>query len=463
MKRTLFLVLATAGCLAAADVQPLAGIPGAVVLKRNGGWCWYQGPRAIVTRGGELVFTTISGDAYAGMEAGDLWASAWRPGSDEVAHFELHDRLERDDHDVAGLLERPDGRLLAVYGKHNTDRLQRWRITREPGDISAWGDESTLDVGAGYTYSNVFRLSAEGGRVYNFHRGRQYNPNCTVSGDEGETWSYGWRLLSWGPEDFRGDPRFTGSDGGRPYLRYASNGVDTIHFVTTDDHPRAFDNSIYHGFYRGGKLHNSAGFVVGEPGREGHSDLRPRSFTEVFEGGADRVAWTTDLELDRQGRPYTVFSVQVDGAGGRGRRAAEFGNDHRYWYARFDGRRWHCHEMAHAGTKLYTAESDYTGLVALDPDDPDVVVISTNADPSSGAPLVSKADGKRHWELYRGVTPDHGASWTWTALTRDSELDNLRPLIPAHPGGERIVLWCRGTLKSYTDYRLDVCARVEKR
>ncbi|MCP5549035.1 MAG: glycoside hydrolase family 88 protein [Akkermansiaceae bacterium] len=444
-------------------IAPIEDVPGAVRLASNGGWCWYQDPRAIVLKDGRVVFNTISGDTFAGRDAGDLWISEWNPETNTNSHFELHDKFHRDDHDVAALHVRGDGRILAVYGKHGNDKLQRWRISEKPGDISAWTEEKTFDTGAGYTYSNVYQLSAEGGRLYNFSRARGYNPNCTISEDDGLTWKYGWRLLSWSRDDMKGDPRFTGSDGGRPYLRYASNGTDTIHFIATDDHPRAYDNSIYHGFYRNGKLHASDGSVVGEPGRDGNSDLKPRSFTEIFQGGPDAVGWTTDLEVDKDGRPYAAFTVQVDGAGGRGKRQPQFGNDHRFWYGRFDGKQWHCHEIAHAGSKLYQNESDYTGLIALDPDDPDTVVISTDADPVSGEPLVSQTDGKRHRELFRGKTADGGKTWNWTAITKDSALDNLRPNIPSNPGGKRIILWCRGDMTIFTDYRFDIAGLAETR
>lgn len=443
---------------------PVAGVESAYRLKPNGGWCWYQGPRAIVTRDGEVVFTTISGDSYASSDAGDLWVSGWNPQTNETRHFELRGRFQRDDHDVAALLERPDGRILAVYGKHNNDSLQRWRLSENPGDLSSWSEEQTFSVGGRYTYSNVFRLSGEDGRIYNFHRGRGFNPNCTISDDGGESWRYGWRLLSWTRDDLADNPKFTGIDGRRPYLRYASNGTDSIHFVTTEDHPRAYDNSIYHGYYRDGELRDSTGTALGEPEGE-NAALKPTSFTRVFEGDDDRIAWTIDLALDADGHPYTVFSVQRDGAESRGKRGPgnRGGFDHRYHYARFDGSRWRQHEIAHAGTRLYPREAHYTGLAALDPEDPDVVVISTDADPTTGEPLVSTADDRRHYELYRGETPDGGKSWTWTALTENSDADNLRPLIPSNPGGERVILWCRGDLKSYTDYRLDVCGLAEPR
>lgn len=430
-----------------------------LVLQRNGGWCWFQGERAIVVKD-RLIFTTIAGDDGHGWDAGDLVATAHDFTTGQTSHFELHDRFHRDDHDVAGLCVLPDARVLAVYGKHGNDRLQRWRITTQPADIRAWSEEQTLDVGAGYTYSNVYRLTGEDGRLYNFHRGLGFNPNCAISEDGGQSWRYGWRLMEWSREDFAGDPRYTGLDGRRPYLRYASDGRDTIHFLATDDHPRAYDNSIYHGFYRGGKLCRSDGSVIAAAGS---ATPKPREFTEVFRGDADHVAWTTDLRLDADGHPWIAFSVQRDGAATRTEKRTSGGEDMRYHYARWDGAAWHVHEMAFAGSKLYAGEDDYTGLVALDPHDPDTVVISTNADPRTGRPLLSTADGRRHWEIFRGTTADGGAHWQWRALTQDSTQDHLRPVIPPWPGGPRVVLWARGDLKRYTDYRLEIVARLEPR
>ena len=40
----------------------------------------------------------------------------------------------------------------------------------------------------------------------------------------------------------------------RPYVKYTSNGADTVHMFYTDGHPRNFDNSTYHIFYKGGNL-----------------------------------------------------------------------------------------------------------------------------------------------------------------------------------------------------------------
>jgi hypothetical protein len=104
--------------------------------------------------------------------------------------------------------------------------------------------------------------------------------------------------------------------------------------------------------------------------------------------------------------------------------------------------------MAYAGTRLYPGEDDYTGLVALDPNDPDVVYISTDAHPATGAPLVSSADHRRHHELFRGTTRDSGASWRWEPVTANSSVDNLRPVVPKWNDKRMALVWMRGAYKN---------------
>ena len=108
------------------------------------------------------------------------------------------------------------------------------------------------------------------------------------------------------------------------------------------------------------------------------------------------------------------------------------------------------------GTRLYSGEDDYTGLAVLDPTDPSVVYISTNANPTTGAALTSTADGKRHWEIFRGDTANAGDSWTWTPVTTNSTLDNLRPIVVSDGDARKVLLWLRGTYRAYTDYQQQV-------
>lgn len=409
-----------------------------VRLNDDGGWCWFEDPRALIHRG-RMVVGSVAAGRHDPRRRGDIEVAVYEPATGAVERVELHDRLELDDHDSPALLATTDGRLLAVYARHGREACFYYRRS-EPGDLTRWGPIGRFSPGptSRLTYANLFRLSAEGDRVYDFFRGLdgRMKPSFATSDDGGRTWRRGAVAID--------------SLAVRPYVRYASDGREAIHLIYTEGHPRDADNSLYHAVYRRGMLHRSDGSPIG-PLAEG---LRtPEQGTCLFRGDADHVAWPVDVELDGRGRLRVAYSVQVGGAGlppGRG------GGDLRYRYARWDGQCWHDHALARAGTSLYAGEDDYSGLVALDPDRPDVAYISTNADPVSGAPLVSAADRRRHHEIFRGITADDGASWSWTSITRDSTEDNLRPIIPPRDGGWTMLLWLRGTYRAFTDYDLEV-------
>ena len=416
-------------------------------IKRNGGWSWFQDERAIVD-GRLLLFGSVAGTTRAGYDGGDVHVTGYNLDTGERTTVELHDQLGQDDHNVPSLLTLPNGRYLAAYSTHGNDNLFRYRISTEDGNFRDWGEEQTHELPAGVTYTNLHYLAAANGgagRIYNFSRAQGFDPNWTYSDDGGRTWTWGGQLLDW-PD--------------RPYLKYASDRQSRVHLATTDGHPRALTNNIYHGYIRGDSLYDSHGRAVHNIAE---GPLQKKRLTTVFDGDPHNVAWTTDLHLDDDGHPVLGFSVQKDGASFKNNRDDGPGWDHRYYYARFDGTKWHVHEMAHAGTGLYPREADYTGLLAIDPNAPNVVYVSSDVHPRTGLPNVSDADDRRHYEIYKGVTDDGGASWTWTAVTENSNADNLRPVIPKGETDRRVVLWKRGDYRTYSDYDTDIVGLIDPR
>jgi hypothetical protein len=404
-----------------------------IVFNDNGAWCWYQDERVII-HDGKLIIGSVADSSGTGGSA--------RSGNIEVVTYDidaggpavrtvLNANLEDDDHNTAAFLPLPDNRLLAMYSRHSSDRIIRYRITTNPHDTTSWQPEVQMTRNANVTYSNVYRLSAENngnGRIYNFYRGENFNPNFIVSNDNGQTWSSNTWLIR--------------KDGHRPYPRYTSNNVDRIHFITTEAHPRDYSNSLYYGCLYNGRIYTADGTLLHDLST---GPVAPESLTKLYQGGVNNVAWTTGIRLDSNGYPYIAFSVQMD----------QNMNDLRYGYARWDGSVWHVNEMAYAGSALYGAEADYSGLVALDPHNPNVVYISADVHPLTGQPLISTADNKRHYELFRGTTSDLGATWQWEWITKNSTVDNLRPIVPQWDG-RTVLLWLRGTYWTYTNYDLDV-------
>jgi hypothetical protein len=413
----------------------------------TGAWCWFQDERAIVDTdhpdGPMLYFTAMSASAVDSTEMGDLDFHFLGLDTGEQGSLELHDRLEQDDHNVAALHRMPDGRVMAVYARHGSDRFVRTRISA-PHEPWTWSEETTYWEEAGVTYSNLLTAGDER-RLLNFSRSRGWNPNFVVWSDSTQSWSYGGRLLA---------------SEGRPYMKYRNTKDGRqIHVVATDQHPRDYDNSIYHGVTDGRQLTDSFGRVV-DADLSDQDGVPPSALTRVFQGDADNVAWMADVEVDAEGRPVIAFSVQKDG---RGKPPREGGLDHRYHLARFLDGQWVQHEIAFAGERLYPFEDDYTGLMAIDPQDVNRIVISTNAHPVSGEPLISNADGRRHYELFEGTSVDDGATFEWEPLTANSLVDNIRPVIPSWDADRRVVLWMRGTYRSYTDWSSRIVGLVQER
>src|SRR5690606_28441163 len=114
--------------------------------------------------------------------------------------------------------------------------------------------------------------------------------------------------------------------------------------------------------------------------------------------------------------------------------------DLRLLYARLgaDGN-WAVHPLAAAGPGLLPHEQDYTGLAALDPYDPDHLVLSTPIDPRDGRNLERR-------ELFRGRTADGRATRPWTAIAEDSAVDPPRPTLAAHDPASVLLLWFRGDM-----------------
>jgi hypothetical protein len=426
-----------------------------VPLSDDGSWCWFQDERAIVA-GDYLIVGSVSSGWKNAEQRGDVIALVYNLRQEEpVKRVVLHPRFlnvrERyDDHNAPAFVAMDDGSVLAVYAMHGDENAFYAKRFR-PSDPQprAEGVQVVPSESSKITYSNVFRMLNENdgkGRLYNFFRGLNdsFKPSYSWSDDGGKTWQTGFVFID-----------VPSTERHRPYAKYVSNGRDTIHIVYTEGHPRDFDNSVYHVFYRNGVLHQSDGTVI----RELREGLRsPLEGTKVFAGDAANVAWTSDIHLDEEGRPHLVFSVQRDGAG---KPEEDHGLDLRYYYAWWDGTQWYHSEIGHAGTRLYQREADYTGNIALDPQDLNTVYFSSNADPATGEALISSADGKRHWELFRGVTQDRGQTWTFTPLTRNSTTDQLRPMVPVWPkSGQTALLWLRGEYRTYTDFQQAVMLRL---
>jgi len=421
-------------------------------LVSDGAWTWFNDSRALFHRGKLYVGYVRAGDGKTAMSVFDLVTgkatNLWSSGFTEL-----------DDHNNPGLLAKSDGRLLAVYARHNSDRSYSYRISAvtNPASDVDWKAELLIpDSGAGMTYANPFQLSAEGGKIYNFCRNLNFNPTIYTSVDGGTSWSAPQLFIQ------------AGSRGNiRPYVKYSSDYRGRIDFLYTDGHPHDVANSLYHLFYTNNVFYRTDGSFVTrcadlpvqhDTGQRGSviyqfSNADTGDFSDHIPTGR---AWCWEIASESNGAPVCVFSVQrdFDSLGGRNWR------DDRiyYYYARWTGTNWQKRFIAHAGRPLYAAEEDYAGGICIDPAEPNTVYISSNAETPfhlSGITNVALRANSRY-ELWRGRTADGGLTFSWSQMTSNSAADNLRPYVPRRNGGERCVIWLRGHYATYTSYACSV-------
>lgn len=405
-----------------------------IIFNDDGAYTWFQDERAIISDGKIIIGSVASGNNDSNR-TGDIEIVTYDLTTGITQLSELHHNLEYDDHDSPALLVRQDGRYLAVYsthmGTHPLANTIHYRISTNPYDSSSWEPELTFvpSNNSRVTYSNLHFLQDENennGRIYNFFRGlnNSWNPSIMVSDDMGENWGALGLLIQ--------------HPGHRPYVKYASDETDTIHFIFTEGHPNNYNNSIYHAYYQDGMLHSSNGSEIR---LLGDGPIQIGEGTLVFQGGQSAVASGNDLAIDSNGHPYLAYSVQID----------ENPLDHRYRYSRWTGDEWLDYEIAFAGERLYSGEDDFTGNIALDPNNPAVVYISTNVNPVTGTLLQSG-----HYEIFQGRTNDDGMNWDWVPITENSTEDNIRPIVPDWDGQNTAVIWLQGTYDRYTDFNLKV-------
>ena len=266
-----------------------------VVLNDDGGWCWFEDPRVVID-GGKLVAGTVANGSHDPARKGDIEVVSYDLAGGTPVRSTLHKNLQADDHDSPALLQRPDGRWLALYAQHGTENRIYYRVSVRPHDATEWQPEKVFvpSPSTRVTYSNPHLLSRESppqGRIYNFFRG--YNntskPSWMFSDDLGESWTMGGLLI-----DFQAKRKQ------RPYVKYASDGRDTIHFAFTEGHPMEFDTGIYHAVYRAGQLYNSQGQSIRSLT---NGPIFPSEATCIFAGDSNNIAWIHGIALDQQGRP----------------------------------------------------------------------------------------------------------------------------------------------------------------
>ncbi|MEJ2618319.1 MAG: hypothetical protein P8Z35_25410, partial [Ignavibacteriaceae bacterium] len=106
-----------------------------IQFSSNGAWCWYQDERAVIDKANNKIIIS-SNRTSNGHDYVDIYDIS----TGTIHNYDLG-YIGSDDHDTPGLLIRPDGKYLAMYAKHNSDKITHYRIF----DGSTWSVDKTFD------------------------------------------------------------------------------------------------------------------------------------------------------------------------------------------------------------------------------------------------------------------------------------------------------------------------------
>ena len=386
----------------------------------GGAWSWFGDPRGIHHQGNHRR-------TYLG------WVDV--RGTVKVASVD-HDtglrvtsvmrwRLDDNDHANPSLHVLPDGRLMVFYNKHAGPAMY-YRVSVRPEDVRSWGREKTVPTNTsgrekGYSYANPVRLSREGNRLWLFWRGGNWQPTFARTRDAGRTWTPARTLIN--------------QPGQRPYVKFASNGKDAIHFAFTEGNPGSTDTDINYAYYKAGALHRADGTRI-----KSMADLplSPQEADHVYDTATK--TWIHDIALDSAGRPVIVFTTLPSET------------EHHYRYARWTGRAWKVYPVTRAGGSIgngFGKDRYYSGGITLDHENPAAVYLSR------------KVNGTFEVETWN--TLDGGKTWRRKAVTSGSSTKNVRPISPRGLRSfvdDMSVVWIRGSYSHYLNYQTDITTRL---
>lgn len=393
----------------------------------NGAWCWFSDPRAVYYEGKHKR-------TYAGWvdNYGDIHVAYYDHDTHNIHSKVIADNLEINDHNNPSLLFDDDGRLIVFYNTHMIGIKPLYMIrAKKPENIDQWGKTRELflnnreleDMGLMYhTYTNPVRLSEENGRIYLFWRGVDGKPSYSFSDDNGDTWITG--RIFFMPErtySYR-----------RPYTKVYSKGINKIHFVVTDGHPRKEErNSIYYFYYQAGAFYKADGSKIKDI-EDG--PIIPYEADLVYDA-SDGRAWNWDIAEDEKGNPVIAFVKFPDD------------ENHMYCYARYKHKSWHNYDLVNSGKWFPETfegktepEPNYSGGMTIDHDNPDILYLSVNRDSV--------------FEIEKWSTENKGKSWKITPVTQGSDKDNVRPFAVrnATQYNPIQVLWMQNTQYHHYNY-----------
>lgn len=398
-----------AGCAKSIKKEPQQ-LKNSYEIAKEGAWCWFADPRAIhfENETGTINKTFIG---YIDIH-GNIEATQHDFLTGQTQEVLIRSWFQPDDHNNPTFLILPDERVMIFYSRHTDEPCFYYRVSNKPGDITDLGPELKIETHNNTTYPSPFILSDDPEHFYLCWRGISWHPTIaklSLPDKEGKV------EVVWGPE------QLLQSTAARPYAKYVSNGKDKIYIAYTTGHPDpTMPNYLYLNYIdiNSMKLKDIEGEVLATLGEEFHHVAATKDYQEKYgHAVVDNTQlrnWLWQVVLDQNERP-AIALVQIN----------EDKSSHDYFYARWTGSEWQKTFLTNAGGHFHQSpdiEKCYSGGMAIDDQNTNEIYCSV--------PVTGRYG--QVYELIKYTVNDEGKVNETDTLTKDSELNNVRPFIIPH-------------------------------
>ncbi len=393
------------------------------VITTEGAWCWFADPRAMYyeNASGSIKNTYIG---YIDIH-GNIKATQHNALTGKTHEVLIRSYFQPDDHNNPSFLILPDEHVMIFYSRHTDEACFYYRISKLPGDITTLGEEKKLVTANNTTYPNPYILSDDPNHIYLAWRGINWHPT----------------IAQLSMPDANDDVQFTKgpyqivqSTGARPYAKYVSNGKDRIYLTYSTGHPdNEYPNYVYFNYIdiNSFQLKDIKGNFLGTVGSGVHNVNKttyPASYPfAMVDMPTNQRDWVWQTALAKDGNPV-IAMVQI----------SNDKNTHNYYFAKWTGTEWRKTFLANGGGKFHQTaglELCYSGGMALDEDNPDIVFCSLPVTGTSGTVF----------EIKKFVIGETGSIISTENITSNSPLNNVRPYVITGSGKSPYrLIWMHG-------------------
>ena len=406
-----------------AQKSEIVPVGGGYPVTAEGAWCWFADPRALhyENESGTINKTYIG---YIDIH-GNIKAMQYDFKKKKQEEVLIRSYFQPDDHNNPTFLVLPDERIMIFYSRHTDEACFYYRISQIPGDITMLGEEKVIKTRNNTTYPSPFILSDDPEHIYLCWRGIGWHPTIAKLSlpDEKDDVSIVW-----------GAYQIVKSTGARPYAKYVSNGKDKIYLTYTTGHPdNENPNFLYFNYIdihtmqlkdvKGNTLSTIADgtFRVNKT-----PDYVARYPYTVVDNPVERD-WVWQVALDKRGYPVIAMV-----------RISSDKKSHDYYYAGWDGHEWKKTFLANAGGHFHQTpnlEKCYSAGMAIDPANTSLIYCSLPIEGKYG----------KVYEIVKYTLDEDGKIISTEAITRNSQLNNVRPyIIPSSENTPLRLAWMYG-------------------